>query len=117
MYHSQVGRVIIGLVIFLVAGLQYSYWFGESGYRQHQQLLAEIQKQEDTNVDLRERNRILGAEVTDLKNGTEAVEEHARLDLGLIKANETFVQMGMIKSHYEPMNMGQNVNSSDDDDD
>ncbi|ESK40411.1 hypothetical protein P256_00863 [Acinetobacter nectaris CIP 110549] len=74
------------------------YWFGEGGYYDHQRLMQQIQQQQDTNKDLQERNRILGAEVYDLKNGAEAVEEHARLDLGLIKPNETFVQMSTLTS-------------------
>ncbi|MEX5538955.1 septum formation initiator family protein, partial [Pseudomonas syringae] len=82
----------------LIAGFQYMYWFGEGGYYDHQKLMQQIQQQEDTNKDLKERNRILGAEVYDLKNGAEAVEEHARLDLGLIKPNETFVQMSTLTS-------------------
>ncbi|SDC04910.1 cell division protein FtsB [Acinetobacter boissieri] len=89
---------ILGLAIILVAGFQYMYWFGEGGYYDHQHLMQQIQQQADTNQTLRERNRVLGAEVYDLKNGAEAVEEHARLDLGLIKPNETFVQMSTLSA-------------------
>lgn len=97
-FNSFSSRLILGLAIILIAGFQYMYWFGEAGYYDHQKLMQQIQQQEDTNKDLKERNRILGAEVYDLKNGAEAVEEHARLDLGLIKPNETFVQMSTLTS-------------------
>ncbi len=48
-------------------------------------LARKVQQQVELNDELKERNRVLAAEVYDLKNGVEAIEEHARLDLGLIK--------------------------------
>ncbi|KAA8731409.1 cell division protein FtsB [Acinetobacter qingfengensis] len=103
MFTSITGRIILGLATLLVAGLQYAYWFGEGGYYQHKQLLQDIGNQSEVNQELRERNRVLAAEVFDLKNGVEAIEEHARLDLGLIKPHETFVQMSMISKDYQPI--------------
>ena len=103
MFESTLGKSIIGLAIFVIAGLQYAYWFGESGHQMHQKLLADTTEQIEHNLDLKERNRILAAEVYDLKNGSEAIEEHARLDLGLIKPHETFIQMSMISGNYEPI--------------
>ncbi len=55
------------------------------------------------------QNRILAAEVFDLKNGTEAIEEHARLDLGLVKPHETFVQMSTISTNYKPIYIDPNA--------
>lgn len=101
MWQTISGRIIIGLALLMVLGLQYSYWFGENGYQQRQVLQQQIRDQQDINQTLTERNRILAAEVYDLKNGAEAVEEYARLDLGLIKPNETFVQMSMINGTYQ----------------
>lgn len=51
---------------------------------------------------------MLAAEVYDLKNGDQAIEEHARLDLGLIKPHETFVQMSTISTQYKPIYLDQN---------
>jgi cell division protein FtsB len=51
---------------------------------------------------------VLAAEVYDLKNGDQAIEEHARLDLGLIKPHETFVQMSTISTQYKPIYLDQN---------
>ena len=51
----------------------------------------ELQKVE--NNQMRERNAVLAAEVRDLKQGLEAIEERARSELGMIKQNETFFQV------------------------
>jgi cell division protein FtsB len=102
-FSSTMSKVLLGLAIFLIAGFQYLYWFGEGGYFDHQQLKQKIEQQAELNDELKERNRILAAEVYDLKNGVEAIEEHARLDLGLIKPHETFVQMSTISTQYKPI--------------
>lgn len=96
-------KLILLLCIILIASLQYSYWWGEGGYFAHKVLRQQITQQAEVNTELKERNRILAAEVYDLKNGSEAIEEHARLDLGLIKPRETFVQMSTISTNYKPL--------------
>lgn len=100
MFKSPTSIAVLCLAIILVAWLQYKFWFGEGGYLAHQNLLTQIETQAVENDKLKERNRILAAEVYDLKNGAEAIEEHARLDLGLIKPHETFVQMSTLSSQY-----------------
>ena len=90
------GRIVFLLAIGLLALLQYKLWWGESGYYDRQALKDRITLQHKENAKLVERNRILSAEVFDLKKGLEAVEEHARLDLGLIKPRETFVQLSTL---------------------
>jgi cell division protein FtsB len=102
-FSSTMSKVLLGLAILLIAGFQYLYWFGEGGYFDHQKLKQKIEQQAELNDELKERNRILAAEVYDLKNGVEAIEEHARLDLGLIKPHETFVQMSTISTQYKPV--------------
>ncbi len=99
----------MGLAIILIAGFQYLYWFGEGGHQEHQKLTQKIQQQIELNADLKERNRVLAAEVYDLKNGIEAIEEHARLDLGLIKPHETFIQMSTISTQYNPIYIDPNA--------
>ena len=47
----------------------------------------------ETNAKLKARNDALDAEVRDLKQGLEALEEHARLDLGMIRKDEIFYQV------------------------
>ena len=102
-FDSKASKVLLGLAIILIAGFQYLYWFGEGGYKDHQELTQKIQQQVELNDELKERNRVLAAEVFDLKNGVEAIEEHARLDLGLVKPHETFVQMSTISTQYKPI--------------
>ncbi|ATO20349.1 cell division protein FtsB [Acinetobacter sp. LoGeW2-3] len=102
-FDSLMSKVLLGLAILVIAGFQYLYWFGEGGYRDHQALTQKIQQQVELNEELKERNRVLAAEVYDLKNGDQAIEEHARLDLGLIKPHETFVQMSTISTQYKPI--------------
>ena len=102
-FDSFSSKVLLGLAIFLIAGCQYLFWFGEGGYYEHQGLIQKTQQQTELITELKERNRVLAAEVYDLKNGIEAIEEHARLDLGLIKPHETFVQMSTISTQYKPV--------------
>lgn len=108
-FNSATSKVLLGLAIILIAGFQYLFWFGEGGYHDHQKLAQKIQQQTEINTELKERNRVLAAEVYDLKNGIEAIEEHARLDLGLVKPNETFVQMSMIGTQYKPIYIDPNA--------
>lgn len=96
------GRILFGVALILIALLQQQLWLGENGYTDHQALQEMVNRQTEENQKLAERNRILRAEVDDLKTGLEAVEEHARLDLGLIKPNETFVQMSAIAPEATP---------------
>ncbi len=111
------GRAVLALAVLLLATLQYKLWWGESGYYDRQALKGLIEQQHEENGTLAERNRILSAEVYDLKNGMEAVEEHARLDLGLIKPNETFVQMSTMNAEsYRESVEKQNNQSADDGD-
>jgi len=84
--------VITGLVLLLLA-LQYALWLGSGNLVEtwHLRLAVEDQRQENTR--LGERNRVLEAEVVDLNQGLDAVEERARRELGMIKKGETFYQV------------------------
>ena len=85
-------KLLLGLLLLLVI-LQVTLWFGGGGllevWDQHQ----EVEAQRDENARLRERNEALNAEVLDLKQGLDAVEEHAREDLGMVKEGEVFYQV------------------------
>ena len=102
-FKTTSSKVILVVAIVIIAIFQYRFWFGEGGYFPHQALLQQMNEQAENNAKLKERNRILAAEVYDLKNGVDAIEEHARLDLGLIKPHETFVQMSTISTNYKPI--------------
>lgn len=98
-YFSQF--LLSAFAIIVLLGLQYQYWFGENGHFERKQLNAEIEKQQQQNDSQLLANELLKTDVYDLKNGLEAVEEHARLDLGLIKPNETFVQISTAPIAYQ----------------
>lgn len=80
-------------LFFLLIFLQYEIWSPNGGLSQVwaiKESMADLLKQ---NKELQEKNVVLAAEVQDLRNGDEAVEEHARMDLGMIKKNEIFYQI------------------------
>ena len=108
-FRSTSSKLVLLLAVVLISGLQYQFLLGEGGYFPHQALTQQITQQAEVNDELKERNRILAAEVYDLKNGAEAIEEHARLDLGLVKPNETFVQMSTISSRYKAIYINPNA--------
>ena len=79
------------LVLFVV--LQAQLWLGGRGMPGVHRLEAAVQTQREENARLEARNQRLSAEVRDLKEGLEAVEERARTDLGMIGRDETFYQL------------------------
>jgi len=80
--------VLIGLLLLL----QYPLWIGNGGVFAVWLLDREIEAQEAENARLKERNQALEAEVNDLKQGLDAIEERARAELGMVKQGETFYQ-------------------------
>jgi len=80
---------IIALVLLLLA-LQYRLWVGAGGRADVHRLRGEIAVMDAENSQLRARNAALEAEIEDLKQGEEAMEERARTDLGMVKDGETF---------------------------
>jgi cell division protein FtsB len=81
------------LLVILLVFLQYSLWFGDGSLQEVWRLHKDVEQQHQQNAVLRERNEALEAEVLDLQQGLEAIEEHAREDLGMIKKGETFYQV------------------------
>lgn len=84
---------IVTLLIVLLLVLQYQLWFGNGGLLRLWQLEQHVELQKQENSHLGERNKALEAEVRDLKQGIEAIEERARSDIGMIKKDETFFQV------------------------
>jgi cell division protein FtsB len=68
-------------------------WLSDHGVREVSRLSSQVEAQAAANLEQRERNRQLMAEVTDLKVGLTALEERARSDLGMVGNNETFYQV------------------------
>jgi len=80
-------------LLVLIALLQYRLWLGDGGVAELQELQDRIEKLTEESEKRRERNAALEADVRDLKEGTDAIEERARQELGMIKQGETFVQV------------------------
>jgi cell division protein FtsB len=68
-------------------------WFGKGGVPRMLELRSKFAAQQAANDTARQRNQQLAAEVNDLKEGLEMVEEKARSELGMIKPDEIFVQL------------------------
>ena len=83
-------RWLAAVLLAALVGLQWSLWFGEGSWRYVQELREVQRLQEVENERLRGRNRALEAEVQDLRSGSEAVEERARRDMGMIREDEVF---------------------------
>jgi cell division protein FtsB len=81
------------VLLALIALLQWPLWFGKGGWLRVWDVDRQLSAQRDVNQKLETRNAGLEAEVTDLKTGTEAAEERARYELGLIRSGEVFVQI------------------------
>ena len=83
---------VLFLVVVLIS-LQYKLWIDEDGVRRLIYLNDRIEYQQAKNQQMYERNEVLAAEVEDLKSGYDAIEERARMELGMIRKGETFFQI------------------------
>ena len=86
-------KKLLILLVLLLVYLQYNLWFGDGSLQEVWRLRQDVERQRQENAELRERNAALDAEVRDLKQGLETIEEQAREDLGMIKKGETFYQV------------------------
>jgi cell division protein FtsB len=86
-------RWVLLLLLVILAALQYRLWVEQGSLGEVTLLRREIATQRAEMEKLRERNRALQAEVQDLKQGFEAIEERARGELGMVKPGETFLQL------------------------
>jgi cell division protein FtsB len=85
-------RFVTGVLLLLLAGTQAELWLGERGLPAVMRLQAQLDGKLRANTALRQGNQRLVAEVDDLRQGLEMVEERARADLGMIKPDEILVQ-------------------------
>ncbi len=86
-------RFIFIFLIALLAFFNYELWFGNNGVDRIKELQEKIQVQQELNEAALARNNAMAAEVHDLREGTQAVEELARFEQGMIKQGEIFVQI------------------------
>ena len=81
-----------------IALLQYPLWLGEGGWLKVRERAINIDTQQALNQRLQVRNEGLLAEVSDLKQGRDAIEERARNELGMIAPDEWFVRVVAVHS-------------------
>ena len=86
----------VGLIA-LIALVQAELWFGKGGVPRMIDLRGKLSDQLATNQAAKARNARLDAEVRDLKEGLEMVEEKARFELGMVKPDEILVQVTAAK--------------------
>ena len=86
-------RWVVLLLIGLLSWLQVRLWVGEGSLEELQSLRQEIRHQQAAIQRFTLRNRMLQAEVEDLRSGQDAVEERARNELGMIREGELFIQV------------------------
>ena len=77
----------------LLLALQYPLWIGKGGWMRVWELERQLGQQREATARLKARNEALEAEVVDLKQGFEAIEERARTELGMIRKDEVFYQV------------------------
>jgi len=82
----------IALGVILVF-LQYELWFSKNGVREYFALREAITIQKQQDEQLEKQNQQMIIQINTLKQGHEAIEEHARNDLGMIKPGETFYEV------------------------
>lgn len=80
-------------LVVLIVAIQYPLWIGKGSWLRVWDLGRQVEQQKEKNQQLVTRNAGLDAEVRDLKQGSDAVEERARVELGMIKSDEVFYQI------------------------
>jgi cell division protein FtsB len=80
-------------LVTLIALLQYPLWLGKGSWLRVWDVDQQLRAQRETNLKLQSRNAALDAEVRDLKQGFDAVEERARSELGMVRQDEIFFQL------------------------
>ena len=88
-------RLLCAVLTSLLVLIQFPLWFGDGGVLRVKELGRQLDKQKRANLDLAARNAGLEAEVKNLIEGGEAIEERARYELGMIGKDEIFVQINM----------------------
>lgn len=86
-------RLIIYSMLGLLIIIQYPLWFGKGGWLKVYELERQLEAQKEKNAALEIRNNKLAGDVKDLREGTRAIEERARVEHGMIKEGEYFVQI------------------------
>lgn len=86
-------KLLSFILLLLIAAMQYPLWYGKASWLKVWQADQDVVAARENNLILQNRNNKLEAEVNDLKQGLEAIEERARSDLGMIKEGEILFQI------------------------
>lgn len=86
-------KLLSFILLLLIAAMQYPLWYGKASWPKVWQVDQGVVAARENNLILQNRNNKLEAEVNDLKQGLEAIEERARSDLGMIKEGEILFQI------------------------
>ena len=86
-------KILAGVFAALILAIQYPLWLGKGGWLRVWEVDRQLDAQQARNTGLETRNNALAAEVKDLKQGHEAIEERARYELGMVKNDEVFFQV------------------------
>ena len=84
-----VGAILVSLIVLI----QYPLWLGKGGWLTAWRLENKLETEKAKSAKLETRNAALAAEVRDLKQGSEAIEERARYELGMVRPDEVFFQI------------------------
>lgn len=84
--------LIVGLILLFVL-LQYEFWVAPGGVISAWKLESHIAAEQQLDNQLKQRNDAIQADIVDLKSGDSAIEERARMDLGMVKKGESFYQI------------------------
>jgi cell division protein FtsB len=85
-------KILAGVLAALIVLVQYPLWLGKGSWMRAWDIDRQLAAQRAKNTQLEVRNKGLEAEVRDLKQGTEAIEERARYELGMVRQDEIFFQ-------------------------
>jgi len=86
-------KILGAIFVALIVLIQYPLWLGKGGWLRVWEVDQQIGAQHEVNARLKARNGALDAEVRDLKQGLEAIEERARSELGMVRQDEIFFQV------------------------
>jgi cell division protein FtsB len=95
-------RILAIVLGALLIAIQYPLWFGKGGWLRAWELERQLAAQRTVNGTLAARNAELGAEVSSLREGREAIEERARHELNMVREGEVFFQIVTPKSEVPP---------------
>ncbi|MEQ1557255.1 MAG: cell division protein FtsB [Gallionella sp.] len=98
-------RIVTIILLLVLLLLQYPLWLGKGGWLKVWDLHHQVAEQQQLNQKTQARNAVLDAEVRDLKQGTAAIEERARSELGMVKQNEVFYQILDKANLVQPSNL------------